>query len=255
MERPVITIESTLPERQQQRLNNRLIQQIAALEARSHDIEQFSYAVAHNLRSPLWAIEIASETLLEDYAAQLGTEGSDELRRIQAAARQMEQLVADLLHFSHLANWELCLEPVNLSDLAQQIAADLREREPQRPVEFLIDDCTTTVPGDARLLRLMLESLLDNAWKFTRERAPACIEFGCRSAEGRTIFSLHDNGIGFDMAQASELFKPFHRLHRASEFPGTGMGLATVQRVIERHGGHIWATSAPGEGATFYFVL
>jgi light-regulated signal transduction histidine kinase (bacteriophytochrome) len=254
MEHPSIVIESTLPERQQQRLNNRLIQQIAALTERNHDIEQFSYAVAHSLRSPLWTIEIASDMLLDDYAEQLGPDGSDELRRIQAAARKMEQLVADLLHFSHLASWELCREPVDLSGLARTIAADLRQSEPQRVVEFEIAE-SIIAPGDARLLRLVLENLLGNAWKFTEQQPHPRIVFGSLAAEGRAIYYVRDNGVGFDMAHAGELFKPFRRLHKSSEFPGTGMGLATVQRIIERHGGHVWANSAPGHGATFYFVL
>lgn len=254
MEHQSITIESTLPERQQQRLNNRLIQQIAALTERNQDIEQFSYAVAHSLRSPLWTIEITSDMLLDDYAEQLGPEGSSELRRIQAAARKMEQLVADLLHFSHLANWELCLEPVDLSGLARTIAADLREHEPQRAVEFDIAE-SIVAPGDARLLRLVLENVLGNAWKFTRQQPHPRITFGSCAAEGRAIYYVRDNGVGFDMAQAHELFKPFRRLHQASEFPGTGMGLAIVQRIIERHRGHVWAEGTPGSGSTFYFVL
>jgi light-regulated signal transduction histidine kinase (bacteriophytochrome) len=192
--------------------------------------------------------------LLDDYSEQLGSEGSDELRRIQAAARKMEQLVADLLHFSHLASWELCLEPVELSDLARTIAADLRQRNPQRAVEFEIAE-SIVAPGDARLLRLVLENLLGNAWKFTAQQPYPRIVFGSLAAEGRAIYYVRDNGVGFDMAQAGELFKPFRRLHKSSEFPGTGMGLATVQRIIERHGGHVWANSAPGHGATFYFAL
>jgi light-regulated signal transduction histidine kinase (bacteriophytochrome) len=192
--------------------------------------------------------------LLDDYSEQLGSEGSDELRRIQAAARKMEQLVADLLHFSHLASWELCLEPVELSDLARTIAADLRQRNPQRAVEFEIAE-SIVAPGDARLLRLVLENLLGNAWKFTAQQPYPRIVFGSLAAEGRAIYYVRDNGVGFDMAHAGELFKPFCRLHKSSEFPGTGMGLATVQRIIERHGGHVWANSAPGHGATFYFVL
>jgi light-regulated signal transduction histidine kinase (bacteriophytochrome) len=254
MEHPSLIIESTLPERQQQRLNNRLIQQIAALNERNQDIEQFGYAVAHSLRSPLWTIEITSDMLLADYAEQLGAEGSDELRRIQAAARKMEQLVADLLHFSHLASWDLCREPVDLSDLAHTIAADLCQHEPQRAVEFEIA-ASIIAPGDARLLRLVLENLLGNAWKFTHQQPHARIAFGSQSAEGRVIYYVRDNGIGFDMAHANDLFKPFCRLHKASEFPGTGIGLATVQRIIQRHGGHVWADSVPGSGATFYFVL
>jgi light-regulated signal transduction histidine kinase (bacteriophytochrome) len=249
-----ITLDSTLTERQQQRLTNRLIQQIATLTERNHDIEQFSYAVAHSLRSPLWTIEIASGMLLEDYSAQLDSEGSSELRRIQAAARKMEQLVADLLHFSHLASWELCLEPVDLSELARSIVADLREHEPQHAVKCEITE-SIIAPGDARLLRLVLENLLGNAWKFTRTQPQPCIAFGSRAAEGRAIYYVRDNGVGFDMAHVNDLFKPFCRLHKASEFPGTGMGLATVQRIVQRHGGHVWANSAPGEGATFYFVL
>ncbi|MBI3910285.1 MAG: hypothetical protein HY320_05050, partial [Armatimonadetes bacterium] len=190
----------------------------------------------------------------EDCADRLDETGRDCLRRIHAATQRMGQLIDALLNLSRLTRARLRSETVDLSALAQSIADELRQREPERQVEFVIAE-GVVAEGDNRLLRVVLENLMGNAWKFTGNRQPAVIEFGVAQHEEETAYFVRDNGIGFDMAYAEKLYGAFQRLHRAAEFPGTGIGLATVQRIVHRHGGQVWAEGAVGQGATFYFAL
>jgi light-regulated signal transduction histidine kinase (bacteriophytochrome) len=193
--------------------------------------------------------------LVSEYRGQLDEEGRRYVDRIQAASQRMAQLIDDLLNLSRVSRGELRYSQVNLSDLARQIVADLRQRELQRQVEVNVTgECRAY--GDARLLQLVLQNLLENAWKFTGKTSPARLEFGCTTpASGEQIYFVRDNGVGFNMSYSSKLFGAFQRLHTDHEFPGTGIGLATVQRIIHRHGGRIWAEAVVGQGAAFYFTL
>ena len=226
----------------------------AQVEAANKDLEAFSYSVSHDLRAPLRSIDGFSQALQEDYTARLDEEGRSHLRRVRAATKRMEQLIDDLLHLARVSRAELQSEPVDLSALARSIVAELRQREPRRAVEFACAD-RAPVRGDPRLLRIALENLLGNAWKFTLRRQPAHIEFGSVAQDGRPVYFVRDNGAGFDMAYAEKLFGPFQRLHGATEFPGSGIGLATVHRILQRHGGRVWAEAVVDGGATFYFTL
>ncbi len=234
-------------------LEGRVRQRTAQLEAINRELEAFCYSVSHDLRAPLRSIRGFSDVLLERYAGQLDARGQDFLRRSGAASEQMNRLIEDLLGLSRLSRTELRRQPVNLSALAESIAEELRRAEPEREVEFIIAPELTTV-GDERLLRVALDNLLRNAWKFTGKTPTARIEFAC-TTDGEPAFFVRDNGAGFDMAFADRLFGVFQRLHSPSEFPGTGVGLATVQRIIARHGGRTWATGAVNQGASFYFAL
>jgi light-regulated signal transduction histidine kinase (bacteriophytochrome) len=202
----------------------------------------------------LRAIDGFSRILLDKYLDRLDDLGKDYLHRVGAAAKRLEQLIGDLLNLSRVTRSEMRHETVNLSALAEAVAAELRQREPQRRVEFVIDR-GVVVGGDSRLLRSVLENLLGNAWKFTGTRDAARIEFGANQSDGQTTYFVRDNGAGFDMAYVGKLFNPFQRLHAQTEFPGTGIGLATVQRVVGRHGGRVWAEGAVDQGTTFYFTL
>lgn len=224
------------------------------LEAANQELEAFSYSVSHDLRAPLRSIDGFSRALLEEYNDKLEEQGRDYLQRISAASQRMAQLVDDLLDLSRVTRSEMSRERVNLSLLVQTIAEDLRKTQPERKVEFVITPGLVS-DGDMRLLRIALENLLDNAWKFTSRHPSASIEFGAIQQGDKTPFFVRDNGAGFDMAYAGKLFGAFQRLHGMSEFPGTGIGLATVQRIIHRHGGQIWAEGKMEEGATFYFTL
>lgn len=238
-----------------QELNERLARRARELESTNKELEAFSYSVSHDLRAPLRSIDGFSLALLEDYEDELDSQGQDFLLRIRAATERMAQLIDDLLDLSRITRSEMRYERVDLSQTAREIAAQLRQRQPERRVEFVIDE-GMVAKGDRRLLRVALENLLGNAWKFSSKQEAARIEIGDmeHGEEGR-VFFVRDNGAGFDMAYASKLFGAFQRLHAASEFDGTGIGLATVQRVINRHGGKVWAEAEAGEGATFYFVL
>lgn len=235
-------------------LEKRVAERTAELVAVNQELEAFAYSVSHDLRAPLRAIEGFSQALLEDYLDRLDEVGQDYLRRVQAASRKMGQLISDLLKLSRLTRGEMYREQVDLSAMATEIAAEIRATQPERQAEFVIAP-GLTVYGDARLLRVALENLLNNAWKFTSKRPIARIEFGVREVSGERAFFVADNGAGFDMAYAHKLFGAFQRLHSLAEFEGTGIGLATVQRVIHRHGGRIWAEGQVGVGATFYFTL
>ncbi len=234
-------------------LEEKVRQRTAQLEATSKEMESFSYAVSHDLRAPLRASRGFAEVLLEVHASQLDSRGQDLLRRSCAATVQMERLIEDLLKLAQVSRGGLQVEEVNLSSLAGEIAAELANSDSSRAVQFVIaPDCTAC--GDPRLVRLALDNLLRNSWKFTGKRADARIEFGRIEGENPTFF-VRDNGAGFDMAYAKKLFGLFQRLHAACDFPGTGVGLATVQRVINRHGGRAWGVGAVNNGATFHFTL
>ena len=223
------------------------------LEGANRELEAFSYSVSHDLRAPLRSIEGFSQILLEDYADRLDEEGEDYLGRVQAASRRMALLIDDLLILSRVTRSALKRETVDLSVLAREIAAELKNSQLEREAEFVIAG-GLTANGDARLLRLALENLLNNAWKFTKREEKATIEFGSTTLGGRErVYFVRDNGVGFDEAYAGKLFGAFQRLHQ--EFEGTGIGLTTVQRIVRRHGGRVWAGGAVGEGATFYFTL
>ncbi|SER45928.1 PAS domain S-box-containing protein [Nitrosomonas sp. Nm51] len=240
-------------ERKIRQLNDGLRARSVALETINQELEAFSYSVSHDLRAPLRAIDGFSRTLLNEYTDRLDEKGRDRLCRVRAAAQRMANLIDDLLKLSRITRAELKRESVDLSQLAGEVIALLREDEPERTVRFSIQP-GMIAHGDARLLRVVMDNLLGNAWKFTNHRAEAAIEVGCNPDETLTYF-VRDNGAGFDMAYADKLFGAFQRLHDASEFSGTGIGLATVQRVIHKHGGRIWARSAVDQGAVFYFTL
>lgn len=235
-------------------LEERVRERTAELQAANEELQAFSYSVSHDLRSPLATIELLSEVLLQGYSEKLDAEGRAHLNNLLRTSRRTVQLVDDLLELSQARRSPLEREPVDLSALAAEIGNELSGREPDRQVQFVIQDGLTT-EGDERLLALALENLMSNAWKFTGNRAKGRIEFGATEEDGRLIYYVRDNGVGFDPSQAGDLFKPFVRLHTRREFEGTGIGLATVSRIIRRHGGEIWAEAAPGRGATFFFTL
>jgi signal transduction histidine kinase len=218
------------------------------------ELESFSYSVSHDLRAPLRGIDGFSQALLEDYAASLDEAGVEYLERIRGGARRMGDLIEDLLKLSRLSQGELLLDEVDLGAMAAAVLSELAAKDRHREVEVTIEPELTTV-ADPRLLRVALQNLISNAWKFTSRRERARIEIGAVEHGGETVFYVRDNGTGFDMQYADKLFAPFQRLHSPSQFEGSGIGLATVQRVLRRHGGRIWAESEEGEGATFYFTL
>ncbi len=224
------------------------------LAATNMELQSFSYSVSHDLRAPLRAIDGFSHALEADYGAQLDEGAKNYLRRIRAGAQKMGRLIDDLLQLAQVSRQELRRANVDLSALAAVIIANLREAEPQRQVRADIAP-GLVVKGDPGLLQVMLENLLGNAWKYTSQRDEAEITFGSRDENGERIYFVRDNGAGFDMRYADKLFGAFQRLHRPDEFEGTGIGLATVQRVLARHGGRIWPEAEPDRGATFYFVI
>lgn len=224
------------------------------LAAANKELEAFSYSVSHDLRAPLRSIDGFSRALLDDYSAQLDEVGHDYLNRVRAATQRMGQLIDDMLMLSRVTRSEMKLEIIDLSLLAQSVAGELQQEHPERLVEFVCPP-GMMVRGDAHLLKIVLENLLGNAWKFTSKREQAHIEFGVMHQVGSTVYFVRDNGAGFDMAYVGKLFSAFQRLHAMTEFPGTGIGLATVQRIIHRHGGEVWAEGELDKGATFYFTL
>lgn len=237
-----------------QKLNEDLKQRASQLEAANKELEAFSYSVSHDLRAPLRSIDGFSHVLLEDYSEQLPDEGKNYLERVRAAAQRMAALIDDLLNLSRVTRTALQPKFINLSKIVEEIAQSLQESQPGRQVTFSIMP-DLMVEGDPHLLHIVLENLLSNAWKFTSKQEKTVIEFGQKAHAKERTFYVRDNGAGFDMAYADKLFGVFQRLHSISEFPGTGVGLATVQRIIAIHGGRIWAESAEGKGATFYFTL
>ena len=241
-------------EREVRRLNADLEQRQAALEIVNKELEAFSYSVAHDLRRPLRSIDGYSQMLLEDYAETLDTEGKKYLQHVRESAQEMAQLIDDLLMLSRVMRSDLRRQTLDMAALAQSVLARFQRNEPEREVEIVIaDGCM--VDADARLLGILLENLLGNAWKFTGKRPIARIEVGARQEDGRLVYFVRDNGAGFDMAYAEKLFGVFQRLHSDAEFEGTGIGLATVQRIVQRHGGQVWAEGDVGRGATVYFTL
>lgn len=235
-------------------ITDRKVQE-ADLHAVQKELETFSYSVSHDLRSPLNTIDGFSQLLGKKLADSDNEKALYFLSRIRGGVAQMERLITDLLALAQVTRTQIQHAPVNLSTLASRIIADLQARHPvSKPLVTI--EAGLLAHGDAGLLQVVLENLLDNAWKYSSKQAEACISFGQkRDAQGHTVFFVQDNGAGFDMAHAENLFQPFQRLHGVGDFPGTGIGLATVKRVIVRHGGRIWAESAPALGATFFFML
>ncbi|MHB9029746.1 MAG: sensor histidine kinase [Candidatus Latescibacterota bacterium] len=221
---------------------------------RTKDMETFDYSVSHNLRAPLRSLDGFSQILLEDYAGKLGKEGEEYLHRIRDSAQFMGELIEDLLALSKITRADIHRTDVDLSALVNGIMEQRRKENPEREVEMIIQE-GVFVNGDFRLLHSAMEHLLENAWKFTSQTQNAWIEFGSKLKDGKTIYYVRDNGVGFNMQYYDKLFLPFHRLNADQQFPGTGIGLSIVKRIIDRHGGEIWAESEPGEGATFYFTL
>lgn len=237
-------------------LEQRVSQRTAQLEASLKELETFSYSVSHDLRSPLRAVAGYSSALLEDYGLgqALDETAQHYLRRIHAAAERMGELIDDLLSLARLGRTSLHRSEVDLGALALAVAEQFQENHPERRVSFDVQEALYA-HGDPRLLRIALENLLGNAWKFTRHQEAARVSLGVRELGGRAVYFVRDNGAGFDMQYADKLFLPFQRLHAPGQFEGNGVGLATVQRIIQSHGGDIWAESEPGRGATFYFTL
>jgi PAS domain S-box-containing protein len=225
-----------------------------AAETASREFEAFSYSVAHDLRAPLRGIDGYSHALLEDYSDKLDAEGRRYLAKVRESAQHMAQLIENLLMLARVTQSSLRRDRVELSNLARAAASRLQASQPERRVDLVIAEGLTG-SGDGRLLEVVLDNLLGNAWKFTGKQTQPRIEFGCTRESGPATFFVRDNGAGFDMAYASKLFGVFQRLHAASEFDGIGIGLATVERIIRRHGGRIWAEGAVERGATFYFTL
>ena len=223
------------------------------MEAVNKELEAFSYSVSHDLRAPLRAIDGFSQALLEDYHDLLDEQGQDFLTRVRVASQRMASLIDDILKLSRISRTEMRYTTVNLSAIASAIATELQDMDIERKVEFIIQP-NIIVKGDANLFGIVMENLLNNAYKFTGNKSGK-IEFGKTTHEGNPVFFVRDNGVGFDMAYANKLFVPFQRLHRDDEFEGIGIGLATVQRIIHRHGGHIRAEGEVDKGATFYFTI
>jgi light-regulated signal transduction histidine kinase (bacteriophytochrome) len=236
-------------------LEVRVDQRTAELVVANNNLEAFAYSVAHDLRSPLRALSGYSEALTEDYGDRLDDTGRWYADRIQAATERMGKLIDDLLLLAQVSRTDMNTEPVDLSAEVTAISAELHAREPGRAVRFAIHD-GVRVTADRSLIRTVLQNLVENAWKFTAKRDDAIIEFGTTvTGDARVCCYVRDNGAGFDPAFIDKLFQPFQRLHAVTEFPGTGIGLASVQRIVERHGGRVWAEGAVGQGATFYFTL
>lgn len=232
----------------------RLLGLTEQIVAANRELEAFSYSVSHDLREPLRSIDGFSRILLERYEGQLDEKGSDYLRRVRTAAQRMGLLIADMLTLARIARAEMASETVDLTTLARSIALDLAVSQPDRRVDVRVSDALTAT-GDARLLRVVLTNLIGNAWKFTSRSAAAWIEISQCDSETDDVFRVSDNGAGFDMKYVDKLFLPFQRLHSHEDFSGTGVGLATVQRILARHGGRAWAQASVGEGTQIFFSI
>ncbi len=240
----------SLNENLEQRVQERTVE----LEQANRELAAFTYSVSHDLRAPLRSIEGFSNAVLEDYSSDLDYKAIDYLERVSLAARRMNDLIEDLLKLSRVTRQELNRDQVDLSAMVAAYIKHLKEKEPQRDVRCDVEP-RLTATGDAALLRIALENLLDNAWKFTITAETAAIEFGSSGKDGSLVYYIRDNGSGFDGSQSDKIFQAFQRLHSDKDFPGSGIGLSIVQRIVERHGGEIWAEAEPGSGAAFFFTL
>jgi signal transduction histidine kinase len=256
LQQHALVLEQRVAERTQEleHRNEALRRNTAELLAANTELDAFAYSVSHDLRAPLRSIDGFSQVLLEDFATQLGDAGRDSLQRVRAASQRMAMLIDDLLKLARVTRAEMRTERVDLSGLAGDIVADIQRAAPDRQVEFAIAP-GLEAQGDSRLLRVALDNLLRNGWKYSAKRPQPRVEFTAVDQNGDRVFVIKDNGAGFDMRYADKLFGVFQRLHSASEFEGTGVGLATVRRIINRHGGRIWAEGAVDKGASFYFTL
>lgn len=243
---------------QVQRMNADLEARVAdrtrQLESANRELESFAYAVSHDLRAPLRSMSGFSEILRESTGNGLDEKSRHYLQRIHESSQRMSSLIEDLLSLSRISRAEFTPRPVDLSQIAADAAGAVKERYPDRVVAIEIAP-EMPAHGDTRLLRIAFENLLDNAWKYTAHANPARVVVGCQQEEADTVYFVRDNGVGFDMQYAGKLFAPFQRLHPESQFPGTGIGLVTVQRIVARHGGRIWVEAQANAGATFYFTL
>ena len=236
-------------------LETRVKERTTELQATNAELEAFCYSVSHDLRAPLRSIDGFSQALLEDFPKDVPEEAKRYLGRIRSSTQRMGQLIEDLLNLSKVSRGELARREVDVSELARQVVADVQSRDPQRQVEVSVWE-GMQANADPRLLRAAFENLIGNAWKFSAKAEQPRIEIGLmRDGEGGGTFFVRDNGAGFDMRYAAKLFGAFQRLHSANEYQGTGIGLATVQRIVHRHGGRIWADAKPGKGAVFFFTL
>jgi hypothetical protein len=235
-------------------LEERVRLRTSELEAANRELEAFSYSVSHDLRAPLRHIYGFNKLLLEEYADRLDANGQYYLNRVSASVERMDQLINVMIQLAQVSLKGIEKAPVNLSSLARSILSELHQMQPERTVAFRISE-GLEADGDPSLLRIVMENLLNNAWKYTGKTAEAVIEFGTIERNGEPTYFVRDNGVGFDMNYADKLFSPFQRLHPSEEFEGTGIGLVTVQRIINRHGGKVYADSEVGSGAVFYFTL
>lgn len=235
-------------------MEKRVEERTEELAAANKELESFCYSVSHDLRAPLRSIDGFSQALAEDYADKLDSSAQSYVQRTRAATQRMGQLIDDLLNFSRVVRAEMDREKIDLSGMVQSIASELARNDGQRRVDWMIQENVEAF-GDSRLLRIVLDNLLGNAWKYTSKHETARIEFGQEKCNGTAAYFVKDDGAGFNPEYSQRLFGAFQRLHGAAEFPGTGVGLATVQRIIQRHGGRVWAEAAVEKGATFYFTL
>lgn len=235
-------------------LEQRVVERTRELLVANRELEAFSYSVSHDLRGPVDALNGFAYVLAKEYAVTLDPKARELIDHIRNSGKRMMQLIDDLLNLSRVTSSVMKREPVDLSALARVISEELQRSAPERKVDFVIAE-VGTVEGDPRLLRVVLDNLLRNSWKYTSKRPETKIEFGSQNKDGNSVFFVRDDGVGFDSRSAERLFQPFQRLHSVGEFPGNGIGLATVQRIVRRHGGEVWAESRVGQGATFYFHL
>ena len=236
------------------KLNSQLVQRSAQLEASNKELEAFSYSVSHDLRAPLRGIDGFSQAVLEDYDEKLDESGRSYLRRVRTASQRMSQLIDAMLNLARLTRAEIHTQTFDMSAVVRSVLEDFQKMEPDRQVECIVAN-NVFATADPQLLRAVLENLLGNAWKFTQQQAHPRIEFGHGQFKGQAAYFVTDNGAGFDMTYVHKLFGAFQRLHAYTEYPGVGVGLATVHRIIQRHGGQIWAEGMVGKGATFHFTL